>query len=208
MTTESNFANLHTRNSLPCSANASHTLPKVSDAASCRSANVNQSPRFSRHQTDQVLHCWSRTGVARLIPPLMGEHDLVALRICAHGKVRRLVGRVFGFTENESAAAPQRVTGCKEIVYLKTQTGPGAFALAAPVNAEQRSGDVQLGHDIGSAHDLRVEDLAIESHCTLHLFCPNDIFQFLDLHEAPIAGTICFGNSAERLRKWFESSSS
>src|ERR1700677_1908595 len=66
------------------------------------------------------------------------------------------------------------------------------------MNGEQRSGDGQFGHDIGPAHKLRIEDFAIESHRSLHLLCPNDIFQFLDLHEAPIAKPTCFGNSAKR----------
>ena len=74
-------------------------------------------------------------GPARLIPPLAGQHDLVALRICTHRKMRGFFRGILGFPEHETPGSPQDFTGSDEIADLKIQSSPCPFAFTASVDA-------------------------------------------------------------------------
>jgi len=116
--------------------------------------------------------------------------------------MRRFLRGVLRFSEHKPAGVPEHITGAEEIANLKAQSSPGSFAFTPSMDAQERSRDLDLGHDIRLAHYLRVEDLAIKSHRSIHVFCPDDIFQFFDLHAASVVKLIRFGNSALSPRCW------
>jgi len=119
--------------------------------------------------------------------PLAGEHDLVALGVSAHGEMGGFLGGVFGWAKDEAAGGAQSVARGEEVADLEGQPGPRALAFATAVDAENAASDGEFGHDVGLAHDFGIEDVAVETHRPRHVFCPDEIFQFFDVHEAEVA---------------------
>ena len=71
----------------------------------------------------------------------------------------------------------------EEIADLEAQTRPGAFALAAAVYPERRARDEQFRHDLRLAHHFGIKDGLVKSHCPRHVVCPDEVFEFVDVHK-------------------------
>ena len=115
--------------------------------------------------------------------PFAREHDLVALRVGAHGEVRRFAGLVGHRLVAQDTPGGYKFGGSgKDIADLEGEASPGGFVLAAAVDAEGGAGDVEFGEVFVLAGDFRTEERGVEGHSAGEVLGPDDVFEAFDGH--------------------------
>ena len=116
--------------------------------------------------------------------PLAREHDLVAFRVGAEGEVGRFAGLVGHRFVAEDASGGDEFGGSSEdIGDLEGEAGPGGFVLAAAVDAERGSSDVEFGDVFVLAGDFRTEERGVEGHGSGEVLGPDDVIEAFDGHD-------------------------
>lgn len=119
-----------------------------------------------------------------MLPPLLRHHELVAIRVGAHGEVERVFGRIDGLASEDAAAGFQALDPGAEVIELKGESGPRALSLPSPVDPNRGSGDHNLAPDFGFHEDFARKQVAIKMDATLPVGGPEGVFDFCDLHVA------------------------
>ena len=115
--------------------------------------------------------------------PLAREHDLVAFGVGAHGKVGRFAGLVgHRFVAEDASGGDEFGSSNEDIGDLEGEAGPSGFVLAAAVDAEGRSGDVEFSEVFVLAGNFRAEERGVEIHGSGEVFGPDDVFKAFDGH--------------------------
>jgi len=108
---------------------------------------------------------------------------LVALGVNTESEVGRLAGLVGHRFVSENASGGDELGGSSEDVgHLEGKTGPGGIILAATVDAEGRSGNVEFGEVFVLAGDFCTKERGVEIHGSGEVFSPDDVFEAFDSH--------------------------
>ncbi len=115
--------------------------------------------------------------------PTAGEHDLIAFRVSAEGEVG-LLARLVGhwFVAEDASSGDEFTSSSDDIGDLEGQAGPSGFVLAAAVDAEGRSRDVEFGEVFVLAGNFCAEERGVKTHGPGEVFRPDDVFQAFDGH--------------------------
>ena len=97
---------------------------------------------------------------------------------------------------------PQQLSPCRDdfsrsddhIGHLETEAGPGALALAAPMDADDAVADFDIGHRWILPDDLPAEDRGVEFHRSSRVRSPDDVFESFDVHGRDLTDVWRSGN--------------
>ena len=113
---------------------------------------------------------------------LANEHELVSIRIEAHGQMRCLAILFLRFARQPAAIRHHFGSSSHYIRDLETHPGPSLFSLAAAVDADDRTGDFQFRNMAIRSDHFRAENFSIEIRRPRQIRCPDDILDALDGH--------------------------
>ena len=110
------------------------------------------------------------------------HHELVPLRIEAHGEVQWVFRCVVRLAGEGTTALLEFDDACAEVVELEGETGPRALALAAAMDADGGTGDDDFTPHFHFHGDSAAKEVAVEAKAALVISGPEDVFYFEDCH--------------------------
>lgn len=110
------------------------------------------------------------------------EHELVAVRVHAHGEVGCFAVLFLGLAGEGATCGDNFGSAGHHIGDLEAEAGPGSFSFAAAVDAEGGTRDQQLGNVGIATGDFRTEAGLIEGRRPRQICRPDDVFDTFDVH--------------------------